>query len=373
MSRRRSTRVAGVACLLVGAGMTPTAFATTDGVSVPQRPDAPVELAGWQDDPRAAQEVLQVFVGTEASGCEDRVAIAGRYARAAGALTFTPAFGFVPGTDYVARIPRADGATEWVPFRLPVVASPSAAVVTDVFPSGHTLPENTLRFYLHFSTPMAPHAAFDHIALRDASGAIDDAAFMRFKQELWSEDRTRLTVLIDPGRIKREVATQVALGPALEAGKTYQLTVEGGWSSADGTSELAPYSRTFTVSSALRERPDVTRWQISSPCIGTREPLFLMFDRAFDRHRLRSSLTVVSGAPHTLDGTVEIGRGERTWRFTPHEPWAGSDLRVVVDPTLEDIAGNNFQGLLDSVVSDAAPAPADTSLPVRWTGCAEAP
>ena len=36
---------------------------------------------------------------------------------------------------------------------------------------------------------------------------------MRLKQELWNEDLVRLTVLIDLGRIKRNVATNVELGP----------------------------------------------------------------------------------------------------------------------------------------------------------------
>ena len=370
-TRRQGRSAAEVACLLVGVGMAPVAVANPDLLSLPQHPAASVQLAWSPDDTRAPGDVLKVFVGTEATCGEDRVAMAGRYERTPEGLTFSPTFSFVAGTDYVARIQTALGA-ECVPFRLPVASAPPAAVVTDVFPSGETLPENTLRFYFHFSVPMAPHVALDHIVLRDASGAIDDAAFMRFKQELWSEDRTRLTVLVDPGRIKREVRTNVELGPALEAGKTYQLTVEGGWSSADGTSELKGFSRTFTVSSALRERPGVARWQVNSPCLGSREPLLLTFDRPFDRHRLRNSLTVVSDGREPVGGAAEVSRGERTWRFTPDKPWGGQNLQVEVDPTLEDIAGNNFQDLLDNVVSNAAQPTPNTSLPVRLSGCPEA-
>lgn len=373
MSGRRSERVARVACLLLGIWKAPLALATNDALSLPQQPDAPVRLTRSQDDGQEPADLLQIFVGTEQMCCEDRVAIAGRYQQEQDALTFTPAFGFVPGTDYVARIRTADGGAEWIPFRIPAVTPPPTAAVTDMFPSADTLPENTLRLYLHFSVPMAPHVAFDHIALRDASGAIDDAAFMQLKQELWSEDRTRLTVLIDPGRIKREVATNVALGPALEAGHTYHLTVAGGWPSADGTSELAEFSRAFSVSPPLRERPDVRRWSTTSPCVGTHEALEITLDRPFDRHRLRSSLQVLSAGRQDVRGTVEVGEGERTWRFVPDEPWADGDTRVVVDPTLEDVAGNNFRDLLDAVTSDEASAPLHTSLPVRLRDCREGP
>ncbi len=372
MRSRRSYGVGTVTYLLLGIGMAPLAFANDDFLSLPHQPDEPVRLTLSQDDTRAPADLLQVFIGTEQTCCEDRVAIAGRYRHVQATLTFTPAFGFVPGTDYVVRIRTAGGGTERIPFRIPVVTPPPAAVVTDVFPSADVLPQNTIRFYLHFSVPMAPHLAFDHIALRDASGALDDAAFMRFKQELWNEDRTRLTVLIDPGRIKREVATNAALGPALESGRTYHLTVAGGWPSADGTSELAEFSRSFSVSSPLRERPDTRRWQATSPCVGTREALQIAFDRPFDRHRMRSSLGVVSATGRGVRGTVEVGEDERSWHFVPEEPWA-DDPQVRVDPTLEDVAGNNFRDLLDAATSDASPARPHTSLPVRLRDCTEPP
>ena len=117
--------------------------------------------------------------------------------------------------------------------------------MTDVYPSGDLLPENVLRFYVHFSEPMTPHLASDFVTLRDASGVADRAAFMKFKQELWNADRTRLTVLIDPGRIKRSVATNLDLGPALLEGERYSLTVDEGWPSADGSSVLPSFLETL--------------------------------------------------------------------------------------------------------------------------------
>lgn len=79
--------------------------------------------------------------------------------------------------------------------------------------------------------------------LRDASGNADDAAFMRFTQALWNKDGTRLTVPIDPGRIKRHVATNVELGPALLEGQNYTLEIEPGWPSADGHSILPGFAK----------------------------------------------------------------------------------------------------------------------------------
>ncbi len=226
--------------LLLGVGVGSMAAAMEDGLSLPQHVDAPLALRLVEGDLAReavdADDVIQVFVGASDECCEGRVPVAGRVGLEGDVLSFRPTFGFVAGVDYVARVRLASAEQRLVPFRIPCDAAPVEATVTDVFPSGDTLPQNVLRFYIHFSVPMAPHVAFEYVQLRDVSGEVDDAAFMQFKQELWSEDRTRLTVLIDPGRIKREVATNVERGPALQAGRRYSLAVVGGWPSADGTS-----------------------------------------------------------------------------------------------------------------------------------------
>lgn len=213
-----------LAGLTAGAVMiSSAAFADDITLSLPQNAEAAVALAlpDWlADEP---SKVLQVFVGTGEGCCDTKTPIAGRYTHENNVLSFTPAFGFSAGQNYVARVQEAEDE-ELIPFRIPVEAAIIPAAVTEIYPSGDTLPENTLRFYIHFTVPMQPQVAFDYIKLRDASGAVDEATFMRFKQELWNEDRTRLTVLIDPGRIKREVATNVELGPALLASQQYTLT-----------------------------------------------------------------------------------------------------------------------------------------------------
>ncbi len=239
-------------------------------------------------------------------------------------------------------------------FRLPREAAATPALVTEVYPSGDVLPENVLRFYVHFSVPMAPHAASDFVRLRDEAGRVDPAAFMRFKQELWDADRTRLTILIDPGRIKRSVATNLDLGPALLEGRRYSLTIDEGWPSADGSSTLPAYSKTFRVGRSLRERPAIERWTWTSPRPGTREPFVIAFDRPFDRHLLPDAIHVIAGDGQRVDGTPRMGPNETSWSFTPAEPWPAGEVRVTVEESLEDVAGNNLRELLDRDTGELA-------------------
>lgn len=331
------------------------AHASETGLSPPELGSEPVklslpEIAPSHSDP---SKLLKVFVGTSDLCCEGRTPIAGRYAYAGSVLTFSPAFGFEAGQTYVAWVQKPGHHETAVAFRIPARSPKIDAAVTGIFPFGDALLENTLRFYIHFSTPMTPHVAFNHIELRDASGQVDDADFTRLKQELWKKDRTRLTVLIDPGRIKRNVATNLDLGPALVAGRKYTLSVELGWASAYGRSVLPPFSNVFTVTHAFRDRPDTRLWQSNAPCLGTREPLIVTFDRPFDRHLLNMDIHVTQDE-NTIGGEIQVGKNEFSWSFTPNKPWTHKMLRVTANPTLEDVAGNNFRDLLDqSRQSDA--------------------
>jgi hypothetical protein len=347
MTRMNVQTLAMKAC----AALTPSLGVDGPDLFLPQRVDDPVELRLAPDEaahpPTGGSKRLAVFVGSAASYHEQRLPVAGRDERDGQFLRFTPAFGFVAGQEYVVRTRRSGEPDRLTEFRIPGEVAAAPALVTGVYPSGDVLPENVLRFYVHFSVPMTPHLAADSVALRHASGRVDRAAFMRFKQELWNADRTRLTILLDPGRIKRSVATNPELGPALLEGQRYELTVEHGWPAANGSSVLPSFSKRFSVGGALREPPNVERWSWRPPRPGTCDALRIVFDRPFDRHLLDDALCVVDGGGQPVDGTPLPGDSETSWSFTPAEPWTTGDVRIVVDDALEDVAGNNFRELLD--------------------------
>ena len=310
---------------------------------------------------------LELFVGGADAFDDRRLPVAGRYEREGDSLRFRPAFGLVAAQDYVVRTRRPGETFRLTEFRIPREAAAAPALVTEVYPSGDVLPENMLRFYLHFSVPMAPHLASDFIRLRDESGRTDTAAFMRFKQELWNADRTRLTILIDPGRIKRSVATNLDLGPVLLEGARYALIVDEGWPSADGSATLPEFSKSFRVGPALRERPRIERWTWESPRPGTRQAIVITFDRPFDRHLLPDAIHIGAGDGLRVDGTPHVGRDETSWSFTPDEPWPAGEVRITVDDSLEDVAGNNFREVLDRRIgtAESMAAPRTTTPPTN--------
>lgn len=340
-----------LAILLTITTMSTIAIADENILSLPQNDSEAIILklpvAGFEPEGNNMSEILEVYVGEKGSCCEGRTAVAGRYKHESNSLIFTPAFGFVVGQDYVVRIQIPSANEELVPFKIRSEAPAQDVQITAIYPSGDLIPENTLRFYIHFSAPMQPHVAFDHIKLADIDGNSDEAAFMKFKQELWSEDRTRLTVLMDPGRIKRNVATNRELGPALLAGQQYRLVITDGWMPVQGKTALKKHSKTFSVGQALRELPDSDKWQFSPPRLNTRDGLAIKFDRPFDVGSLRKSVKIKTALGQVVKGVVTISDNETVWSFRPDDSWSSNTLAVVVDPNLEDVAGNNFKDLLD--------------------------
>lgn len=279
--------------------------------------------------------------------------VLGSYRVEAGVLRFEPRFPFVPGLRYRAvfqtdLLPGREGtgpAAEpvAVEFALPKPVSVVPTVVRQVYPSRSTLPENQLKFYLHFNAPMSQGDVYDFIHLLDADGKEIDGAFLKLDQELWDRDGLRLTLLIDPGRIKRDVGPREGFGPVLEAGKTYTLLIDARWPDAEGRPLKGPYRKTFRTTSADATCPDIKTWRVRPPVAGSVAPLIVEAPEPLD-HALFSRLVRVQGPDgRDVAGRVNVADEETRWSFTPDRPWQGGTYQLAVDTTLEDLAGNNLR------------------------------
>ena len=194
------------------------------------------------------------------------------------------------------------------------------------------------------------------VRLADGQGREITGAFMSFGQELWSADGRRLTLLLDPGRIKRGVTAHLTQGPALAPGGTYTLSV------------ALPQSRaatTFQASAPLRSPLDPKAWRLTPPAAGTRAPLIVRFDRVMDRALLQDGVRVRSGDGRNIAGTARSAGGEREWAFTPEAAWGHTDYRVVFSADLEDVSGNRIGEALDHEVGSTPTQPQAFTRPFK--------
>jgi hypothetical protein len=249
-------------------------------------------------------------------------------------------------------------------FDLPKAAAIAPSTrVRAVYPSAGVLPENQLKLYLCFTAPMQSGEAWTRIRLLDAHGKPVDLPFLEIDQELWNRDRTRLTVLFDPGRIKRGVLPLDEVGPSIEAGRSYTLAIDREWLDGRGAPLVEPFRKTFRVGPPDRAPIDTATWRVTAPRAGTREPLTVAFPEPLDYAMLHHAIEVRGVA-----GTVEIGRGETEWRFTPGQPWKSGGHQLIVQSNLEDLAGNRIGRPFDIDVFEKvtrAVARETVSLPFR--------
>jgi hypothetical protein len=74
---------------------------------------------------------------------------------------------------------------------------------------------------------------------------------------------------------------------------------------------------------------------------------------------------VVGPDGQVVDGASTIGLEERSWHLTPRCAWVPGAHRLVVDPVLEDVAGNSVTRVFDRDLSRVEDNPDDSPTVTR--------
>ena len=315
--------------------------------------------------------LLRVTVATPPDAAADPPAVLGTYTVTDDAVRFTPRYPFDPGRRYhvvfdPTRLPTvSDVSTPMAGWRgrsieatvqEPAVDLSPTTQVVRIFPTGSEIPENQLRFYIEFSAPMGRAGGLEHVQLTDVEGGVVEDAFLPLDVAMWNGDRTRYTLLFDPGRVKRGILPNEEMGRPLVEGRHYRLDVESAWLDDRGLPLVGAYRQTFRVAPALERAIDPTEWSLAVPAAGTREALVVSFDRALDYPLLHRALVVTTASRRAVAGDIDVGDGERTWRFTPDDPWDHEEHALTALPILEDPSGNRVGRAFEVGTSSADPA-----------------
>jgi hypothetical protein len=286
--------------------------------------------------------------------------IAGMYDWKGDSLVFKPAYAFAPGETYhavfMSKVFLKTAAIKieslWdkseLSFSVPAEIH-ALTTVESIYPESASLPENLLRMYIYFSAPMMPGEAFDHIILMRENGTRVEKAFLVIDQELWDTARKRFTLLFDPGRIKRDLKSNIDLGTPLHEGEIYHLIIDSAWRDVNGKPLAKSITKTFSASHAERAKVTAGDWNVIVPMAGSAGDVVISFDRPMDhamalKHiTIKSPSGVVTGRAQTVDDTV--------WKFTPDHPWTAGEYVLAISPLLEDVAGNNLNNVFDLDVS----------------------
>jgi hypothetical protein len=274
-------------------------------------------------------------------------------------IRFIPHFPFDLGVRFRATfdprpLERAElPETLTVEFSLPRETNAVRPRVKHVFPSGDSLPENLLRFYVCFSLPMQRGRAEEHITLLGPDGQPAPDTLYRSPVELWDRSMRHLTILLDPGRVKRWVGPNRELGPPLKVGERYTLAVGSGIVDSSGRRLSESFYKSFHITEAIREAIAIDQWKIVLPVSKSHEPLVMIFAKPLDWALLWRSITIASEDGRPVPGRIAITQGERRWSFTPSSPWTAGSYDIRIATSLEDVCGNDLLQAFDRPLRSA--------------------
>jgi len=296
--------------------------------------DGAFRLTGWQGGGAAPSGGWESVLAVYAADAD--TPMLGGYSVEGNALIFRPRFPLSTGVGYRAVFPGGVFVVD------AAAKPPSSTRVEHIYPSADVLPANELKLYIYFSAPMSRGEAWQHIHLLESDGKPVPLAFLELDQELWDAGNQRLTVLFDPGRIKRGLVPTNEIGSPIVEGKRYKLVIDRDWHDGRGVPLVEVFQKTFAGGPSDRKSPEPKYWRVSAPKAGTPDPLIVDFPKSMDYALLQRMIEIPG-----FEGSIAISREETRWSFTPNALWKAGAYHLIADNLLEDIAGNHLDRPFD--------------------------
>ncbi len=335
---RLADNLNGLACLLRDDGFRP-AFRTNSVRTVVAKLESAktgAPLAFNVKSKGAKPEQLKVYVVDDKKALKDYADVtplAGTTEATPDGVRFTPRFPPSPGTKYRLIFDTFTAEFE-------VVKTPPAkpTEVLAIHPTAEKVPENLLRVYLHFSAPMSRGEVYKFVKLLRSDGTEVVDAFLEIGEELWTSDGTRLTLLFDPGRVKRGLKPREVAGPILESGKKYEVVVGKDWPDATGFPLKADRRWKFSSRDPDDTPIDPSKWTLTPP--NGKGALRVTFDKPLD-HALINRMVWVEKDGKRLELPMGVPEGA-TWADIGggNSVWTTGKYTLVIDTRLEDVCGN---------------------------------
>lgn len=270
-------------------------------------------------------------------------------------LVLTPSYSLAPGENYEARLSVDGKVLERKKYQMPLAPGPPPSVVRILPDRELTVPANLLKFQIEFDQPMREGIEiFDQIELMDAESGTPVVSPWR-RQEMWSPDAKRFTLLIHPGRIKQGVNLRDEMGPVLRPGRDYRLQIGAGVRSLAGKTLGAAMTHAFRTGPELRQPVDPAAWELRLPETPG-SPLQILTGRPLDPFIAARHLWVVeindAGGESPVEITMLAAKNQSEFAITPAHGWKTGRYRLRSDEFLEDLAGNTPKRVFDKDLTE---------------------
>ncbi|WP_170118811.1 hypothetical protein [Dyadobacter jiangsuensis] len=315
----------------------------------PERTNQSIDIQ-WKNEQAVAITIPDAFaanipedsifslVTVSIAGQQNPVGILGLFEQKESGLLFTPMIPFTRGMHYDIRV----RGTRVGDFEIPENNAANVPSVTAIYPSADTLPENLLKIYLHFDQPMREGLSGKYVKLIKNERDTIEGAFLDLQPELWNPERTVLTLWLDPGRIKRDLQPNKRLGAPMQRGTHYRISVSQTWADVRGQHLAKSFQKNFITVAKDSLSPQPSQWALVPPVSGTKQALKIDFKEPLDHSLLREVFTIQNSAGEKVSGQWQPGKAEMQCNFIPDVNWKAGTYKVLIEPRLEDLAGNNL-------------------------------
>lgn len=322
-------------------------------LSACQQQEESIELV-WNDQQATAISIPWHFVKNTSPGAKapsikvvlangTNRAILGSFSTGNSSLLFESLIPLTSGLTY--HILKNDQLIGQV--TVPFNPNEKAPELVAIYPLLDTLPENSLKLYLHFSKPMRSGESLQFIHLLTDKGDTLRNIFLNLQPELWDTTSTALTLWLDPGRIKRGLTLNRSLGNPLKMNNTYHLAISSAWKGQNGLKLAKTYHKTFVAGKRDEQAPGVKEWQLQIPRAGTTALFVVKTQETLDHYLLSESIGIVDQNNTPVKGEIRLSKKDDQVFFFPAVPWKAQRYRLQVDARLEDLAGNNLNRVFD--------------------------
>ncbi|WP_265241042.1 Ig-like domain-containing protein [Muriicola sp. Z0-33] len=220
-----------------------------------------------------------------------------------------------------------------------------------IYPTRDTVPENLLKIYLQFSQPMQQVGeALNFIKVTDETIGEEIVVFLELESELWNKAHDRLTLWLDPGRIKTDLIPNKEKGLPILQGREYTIHISRDWKTAEGQSLKKDYTKKLVVIARDSNKPNPDNWEILPPAAGEKGQLQIIFEEPMDAVLALEALTIKDANGQLVPGDFVLGRYEKRILFKPVNNWNKEEYKILIEAKLEDNAGNNLNRLFDTDV-----------------------
>ena len=279
---------------------------------------------------------------------EQKYPILGDFKKVNNSIFFQPILPFTKGEKYLIYKENHQLSE----FEIPKTELRNSPEILAIYPKTDTVPENLLKVYIQFSKPMQEvKNALNYIKVKNVETQKMVTVFLDIETELWNKKHTELTLWIDPGRIKQDLIPNKNLGKPLVNGNSYQIHISKEWRDANGNTLDKDYNKYLRVNPKDTLKPSIKKWSTSNPKVNTNDSLTIYFNENIDVMLVKHNVSVFNRDGNIINGRFIYGNTSNSISFKPFKKWVKGKYKILINTSLEDLAGNNFNRLFDTDIS----------------------